>query len=110
MALVKILQIAIGRICRLGNLNTVLRIQILMFLGLLDPDPDPVVRGLDSAPDPFIIKQNSKKNLIPYLDTVLWLLYDFLYLKNDVNVALKSNKPNSKKKKLIFRCHFEGHL
>jgi hypothetical protein len=38
-----------------------------MFLHLLDPDP--LVRGLDldpaSAPDPdpFIIKQNSKKNL-----------------------------------------------
>jgi hypothetical protein len=28
--------------------------QISMFLGLLDPDPDPLVRGmnLDSAPDP----------------------------------------------------------
>jgi hypothetical protein len=40
MALVKI---AIGRICRRRNLNTVLRIRILMFLGLLDSDPDPVV-------------------------------------------------------------------
>ncbi len=34
-----------------------------MFLGLLDPDPDPSVRGtdqnpaLDPAPDPSIIKQ-----------------------------------------------------
>jgi hypothetical protein len=35
-----------------------------MFLGLLDPDPDPLVRGidpdpdpaLDPNPDPFIIK------------------------------------------------------
>jgi hypothetical protein len=27
-----------------------------MFLGILDPDPDPLVRGTD--PDPFIIKQN----------------------------------------------------
>jgi hypothetical protein len=26
-----------------------------MFLGLLDPDPDPLVRGTD--PDPSIIKQ-----------------------------------------------------
>ncbi len=42
-----------------------------MFLGLLDPDPDPLIRGVDldpaSAPDPdpdpSIIKQNSKKNL-----------------------------------------------
>jgi hypothetical protein len=30
-----------------------------MFLGLLDPDPDPLVRGTDAAPDPSIIKQNS---------------------------------------------------
>ncbi len=37
-----------------------------MFLGL--PDPDPLVR----------------KTLIL---TILWLLYDFLTLKNDVNVA-----------------------
>ncbi len=29
--------------------------QIPMFLGLLDPDPDPVVRGMD--PDPSITKQ-----------------------------------------------------
>ncbi len=38
-------------------------------LGLLDPDPDPVVRGLDPAldPDPET-------------------LFDFLSLKNDVNV------------------------
>ncbi len=46
------------------SLNPVLRIriririwihQILMFLGLLDPDPDPLVRAMD--PDPSIIKQ-----------------------------------------------------
>jgi hypothetical protein len=29
--------------------------RIPMFLGLLDPDPDPLVRGMD--PDPSIIKQ-----------------------------------------------------
>jgi hypothetical protein len=32
-----------------------------MFLGVLDPDPDPLVRGMDPAPDPApdpsIIKQ-----------------------------------------------------
>jgi hypothetical protein len=35
------------------------------FLGLLDPDPDPLVRGIDPDPDPSIIKQilYSKKNL-----------------------------------------------
>jgi hypothetical protein len=26
-------------------------------LGLRDPDPDPLVRGTDPAPDPSIIKQ-----------------------------------------------------
>ena len=28
-----------------------------MFLGRLDPDPDPLVRGMDPDPDPSIIKQ-----------------------------------------------------
>jgi hypothetical protein len=31
--------------------------QIHMFLGLMDPDPDLLVRGMDPAPDPSIIKQ-----------------------------------------------------
>jgi hypothetical protein len=35
--------------------QAVLRIRIRMFLGLLDPDPDPLVRGMD--PDPSFIKQ-----------------------------------------------------
>jgi hypothetical protein len=46
-----------------------------MFLGLLDPDS--LVRGPDSDPDPSIIKQ---KYSIP---TGLLLLCDFLSLKND---------------------------
>jgi hypothetical protein len=25
-----------------------------MFLGLLDPDPDPIVRGMDPDPDPIV--------------------------------------------------------
>ncbi len=33
----------------------VLRIRIHMFLGL--PDPDPLVKGMDPAPDPSIIMQ-----------------------------------------------------
>ncbi len=37
------------------DMRTVLRIRIHMFLGLLDPDPDPLVRVMD--PDPSIIKQ-----------------------------------------------------
>jgi hypothetical protein len=32
-----------------------------MFLGLLDPDPDPVVIGMD--PDPSIIKQKKLEKL-----------------------------------------------
>jgi hypothetical protein len=35
---------------RFESLNPVLRIH--MFLGLLDPDPDPIVRGMD--PDPIV--------------------------------------------------------
>jgi hypothetical protein len=53
-----------------------------MFLGLLDPNPDTLVT--DTDPDPFIIKQRKRKTLIY---TVLWHLYDFLSLKNDVNVG-----------------------
>jgi hypothetical protein len=34
------------------HLQPVLRIH--MFLGLLDPDPDPLVRGMDSDPDPAL--------------------------------------------------------
>jgi hypothetical protein len=44
----------------LPKLQTVLRIRIRrtrMFLGLPDPDQDPLVRGTDPDPDPSIIKQ-----------------------------------------------------
>jgi hypothetical protein len=34
------------------NSPAVLRIRIRMVLGLLDPDPDPLVRGMD--PDPLV--------------------------------------------------------
>ncbi len=61
-----------------------IRIGIHMFFGL--PDPDLLVIGMD--PDPSSCK-NSKKTLIP---TILWLFFDFLSLKNDVNVPSKSNK------------------
>ncbi len=64
-----------------------------MFLGL--PDPDPLVRGMDPDPaldpDPSIIMQNSKTNLDSYYFITF---FDFLSLKNDVNVASKSNKQN----------------
>jgi hypothetical protein len=61
-----------------------------MFLGI--PDPDPQVRGMDPNPDPSIITQkNCKKNLDSYYFVTL---FDFLSLKNDVNVPSKSNKQN----------------
>ncbi len=68
-----------------------------MFLGLQDPDPDPLVRGmdpdpdpaLDPDPDPSIIMQNSKKKLDSYYFVIL---FEFLSLKNYVNVASKSRK------------------
>jgi hypothetical protein len=66
-----------------------------MFLGLSDPDPDPLVRGIDPDldpaldPDPSTIMQNSKKNLHSYHFVIL---FDFLSLKKDVIVAAKSNK------------------
>jgi hypothetical protein len=41
-----------------SSFKGVLRIRIHMFLGLLDPDPDPLVRGMDPDPDPSITMQN----------------------------------------------------
>jgi hypothetical protein len=52
----------------------VLRIRIHVFLSLLDPDPDPSVRGMDPYPDldPSIAKQTKvRKTLIP-------TVFDFL--------------------------------
>jgi hypothetical protein len=46
-----------------------------------------------------------RKTLIP-TGTVLWLLYDLLCFKHDVNVASRSNKQKTwRKKKYIFSCH-----
>jgi hypothetical protein len=58
-----------------------------MFLG----HPDLLVRGPD--PDPSTSSKNRKINLDP---TVLRLLYDFLSLKNYLNVPSKSNKHKTK--------------
>ncbi len=45
--------------------------------------------------------KNCKKTLIP---TVLWLLYDFLSLKNDVNIPTESNKQkNLDKNKFLLK-------
>ncbi len=69
-----------------------------MFLDLQDPDPDPLVRGMDpdpdpaldpDPPDPSIIMQKSKINLDSYYFVTL---FEFLSLKNEVNVASKSHK------------------
>jgi hypothetical protein len=46
-----------------------------------------------------------RKTLNP---TVLLLLSDFLSLKNDVNVPLKSNKQKNYLKKLVFCWRLEG--
>jgi hypothetical protein len=74
--------------------------QIDMFLDL--PDPDPIVRGMepDPAPDPSITCKNSKKNLDYYFVT----LFNFLSLKNEVNVPSKSNKQKKLKIKKLFFC------
>ena len=69
----------------LEGLNRVLRIQILMSLGLLDPHPDLLFTSTDPDPpsDHSIIKQNSKINL----DLYCFVTFNgFLFLKNDVNV------------------------
>jgi hypothetical protein len=63
-----------------------------MFLGLLDPDP--LVRGMDLSSC-----KNSKTNLDSYCFVTL---FDFLSLKNDVNVPTKSNKQKNFLKKLFF--------
>jgi hypothetical protein len=60
------------------------------FLGLADPDS--FLRGTD--PDPAIIIHHAKilrKTLV--FSTLLCLLYDFLSLKNDVNVGYLQKVP-----------------
>jgi hypothetical protein len=60
-----------------------------MFLGLLNPDPDPLVKGMD--PDPSIIKQKIVRKT--YLDYYCFVtFFYFLFLKNVVNVPSKSTK------------------
>jgi hypothetical protein len=77
-----------------------------MFLGL--PDPDPLVSGMDPHPaldpDPSIIMQKNKKNLDSYYFVTL---FDFLSLKNDVNVPSKSNKQKKLCSKISFCWHLE---
>ncbi len=68
--------------------GAVLRIRIRkihMLLGL----PDSLVR--DTDPDPVILSSSKNSKKIIDSCTVLCLLYDFLSLKNDVNVPSKRN-------------------
>ncbi len=61
-----------------------------MFLGLLDPDPDPLVRVMGIG---IRILLSSCKNSKKTLDSYYFVThFDFLSKKNDVNVASKSNK------------------
>ncbi len=56
----------------------------------LNPDPsDTYVLGAPGSGSFYLQAKIVRKTLIP---TVLWLLFDFLSLKNDVNVLSKSNK------------------
>ncbi len=76
-------------------------LKYLAVSGSPDPDPDPRVFGhpgsgsisqrCESGSGSFFYHQAkiARKTLIL---TVLWLLLDFLSLKNDVNVPFKSNK------------------
>ncbi len=79
--------------------------RIHMFLGLPDPDPDPLVRAMDPDPDPSTTMKNSRKNLVSYYFVTP---FDFLSLKNDVNVPSKSNKQKKFLKKIVFCWHLEG--
>jgi hypothetical protein len=49
------------------SLKAVLRIRIRMFLGLLDPDPDPLVRGMNPIRIHLSPSKNIKKNLDSYV-------------------------------------------
>jgi hypothetical protein len=70
------------------SLKAVFRIRIHMFLSLQDPDPDPLVRGMDPDPDQAPNPdQSSCKNSKKNLDSFYFVtFFDFLSLKNDVNV------------------------
>jgi hypothetical protein len=58
------------------------------FLGLLDPDPDPLRKRYGSGSF-YHQAKIVRKTLIP---TALQLLFDFLSLKNEVNVPSKTYK------------------
>ncbi len=73
--------------------------RIHMFLGL--PDPDPLVRNTVRIRLHICLSssKNSKKTTLIPID--MWLLYDFLSLKNDVNVPSKSKKQKNLEDKIL---------
>jgi hypothetical protein len=67
-----------------------------MFLGLLDPDP--LVRGMDPAPDPSIISKSSKKNLYFYCFATSLTLslkkYDVIFPSGSISQRHRSADPD----------------
>jgi hypothetical protein len=68
-----------------------------------DPNPDPLVRGMD--PDPSIIQQKLEEK--PWFP-LLRLLFDFLLLKNDVKEPSKNNMQKNFFFKFVFCWHLDG--
>ena len=65
-----------------------------MVLGLQDPDQDLPVRGMDPDPDPALYPDPAPSSIMqekPY-SSYFVTLFEFLSLKNDVNVASISHK------------------
>jgi hypothetical protein len=90
--------------------------KIYIITSVPDPDPrvflpprsGPLVRvdpALDQ--DPSIIMLKNKKNLESYYFVTL---FDFIFLKNNVNLPSKSNKQKNFVKKLVFCWHREGQF
>ena len=68
-----------------------------------DPDPHVFV-----PPGSGSFYQHAKIVRKTLIHTILWLFFTFLFLKNDVNVASKSNKQKNCVKTLVFCLHLEG--
>jgi hypothetical protein len=49
------------------------------------------------------------EHYLALISTVLWLLYDFLFLKKDVNVPSQRNKHKNSERKKIFYWHLDVH-
>jgi hypothetical protein len=73
-----------------------------------DPNPDPPNPHIFEPPGSGSFYQQAEMVIKTLIPTVLWLLLDFLSLKNDVNVPSKSNKQKNFFFKLVFCWHLEG--